>query len=410
MTGRNDLCPCGSGIKYKKCCLTKINRVIPLEMYFPPVFSENPVEFGSIKKIPSREEYDKIKNDDIIYAKYKEIIEDKELTKFSNFTEDDKKYFLKMISTVCKHKKRDFDIRIQDTDQFKELMCGEHTKKFASCIYWNEIDQYIHLYKIEVFNLIAERVGKISRYFEDVNTASFIARQVMETTANAIANQWVLTTCYNMLSRTINNRESGILTWASLENFVMSLVLLPKKYVKDLQKEMSTKLDVILERDYKVPAYDPTTFQQMEICKFVAHNILDTEFKCDDDIITSAELLKKYYKHLCKFAHPTPMLYEFGYKSVNINKEEKDLFIKSEIIKSVYHSLLLYLNLFETSIFYKYTYTDLVLNKYSKSPNKVTNFTSFESDLIDKVMNKYKDIVINTTEGETVIVKKTAPH
>lgn len=21
--GRNDLCPCGSGIKYKKCCLTK---------------------------------------------------------------------------------------------------------------------------------------------------------------------------------------------------------------------------------------------------------------------------------------------------------------------------------------------------------------------------------------------------
>lgn len=26
-TGRNDLCPCGSGLKYKKCCLLRVERV-----------------------------------------------------------------------------------------------------------------------------------------------------------------------------------------------------------------------------------------------------------------------------------------------------------------------------------------------------------------------------------------------
>ncbi len=33
--GRNDLCPCGSGLKYKKCCLAKIirhaNNAVPEE-------------------------------------------------------------------------------------------------------------------------------------------------------------------------------------------------------------------------------------------------------------------------------------------------------------------------------------------------------------------------------------------
>lgn len=410
MTGRNDLCPCGSGMKYKKCCMLKVGKIRTTEMYFPPVFSDDPVDFGTIKKIPSYEQYNEIKNDEIVYGKYKEFIEHKELSEYLSFTEGEKNHFLKMISTISKHKKRTFEIRIQDTDQFQELVCGQNTKKYASCIYWNEIDQYIHLYKTEVFNLLAERIGKIARYFEDVNTAAFIARQVMETTTNSIANQWVLTTCYNMMSKTINNRNNEVVTWKSLEDFVMSLVMLPKKYVKDLQKVMANKFDVILARDYKVPAYDPTTYQQMEICKFVACNILDTAFTCDDDIVSSAESLKKYYKHLCKFAHPTPMLYEFGYQCVNINKDQKDYFIKSEILKSVYHSLLLYLNLFESSVFYKLTYTGLILNKYAQCHDRIDSFVNLESDLIDRVMNNYKDVVVSTTEGETVIVKKTNPH
>jgi hypothetical protein len=209
---------------------------------------------------------------------------------------------------------------------------------------------------------------------------------------------------------TINKRKNEAVAWMDLENFVMSLVMLPKNYVKDLKKIMAKKIDVNLEAEYKVPAYDPTTFQQMEICKFVASNILDTAFTCDDDIISSAEMLKKYYKHLCKFAHPTPMLYEFGYNSVNITNYQKQCFVKSEIIKSIYHSLLLYLNLFETNVFYNNTFTDLILNKYANQHDIIDSFVNLESDLIVMVMNKYKDIAINTSEGETVIVKKTTLH
>ena len=34
--GRNDLCPCGSGKKYKKCCLIRDNREVceTLEKFF----------------------------------------------------------------------------------------------------------------------------------------------------------------------------------------------------------------------------------------------------------------------------------------------------------------------------------------------------------------------------------------
>ena len=71
---------------------------------------------------------------------------------------------------------------------------------------------------------------------------------------------------------------------------------------------------------------------------------------------------------------------------------------------------MLYLNLFESSIFYRCTYADLFLNKYNKCNNKITKKIIFKSDLIDRVMNKYKDIVVNTTEGEICIIKKPQAH
>ena len=31
--GRNDMCPCGSGLKYKKCCLRKSKDQLAFEAY-----------------------------------------------------------------------------------------------------------------------------------------------------------------------------------------------------------------------------------------------------------------------------------------------------------------------------------------------------------------------------------------
>ena len=62
MVGRNDLCPCGSGKKYKKCCLVKDeakeiakNRIINGTKKFEGVIQK-------IKEFSNREEYKDYKN------------------------------------------------------------------------------------------------------------------------------------------------------------------------------------------------------------------------------------------------------------------------------------------------------------------------------------------------------------
>lgn len=209
-------------------------------------------------------------------------------------------------------------------------------------------------------------------------------------------------------SNLIKQNDESLVAWKGLEDFVMSLVMLPKKFVNSLIGELPKSIKVNLENGYKVPAYDPTSYQQIEICKFVVSNIFDVGFKSDDDIALSAEMITKCYKVLCKFAHPTPMLFNFGYQSVNINKSEKENYVKSEVLKSLYHSLLLYLNLSESSIFYEMSFLKLIIDKYNTYKNKSSNTLFIESDIIENVMNKYKDIVVGP--NDSVVVRKTKPY
>lgn len=60
-TGRNDLCLCGSGKKYKKCCMGKVMPALSVEPAPEPVTSM-PVYFGSSSD--SDEVYDSL--DDVL--------------------------------------------------------------------------------------------------------------------------------------------------------------------------------------------------------------------------------------------------------------------------------------------------------------------------------------------------------
>lgn len=411
MTGRNDHCPCGSGLKYKKCCLIKISRTRVEDLYFPPVFSNIPEAFGTLKKIPVHDSYQDIRRDDIAFARCNEILADPDTKDYLPLTSDQLRNFSKYIEKLCKHDKRRFELRIVDTDQYKDLMSDPKTLKFAACIYWNEIDQYVHLYKVEVFNFISERFRKLIKNYNDVTTAAFIARQIMEATTNAIANQWVITSCFNILARSVEKQKSSeFLTWEGLEDFLMSLVILPKKFAANLKKEMPKKVRVEIPQNYRVPSYDPTNYQQMEICKYVATNILDTHFKCDDDIVASADSLNKYYKFLCKFAHPTPMLYDFGYENIKITLSEKDNFIKSYILQAVYHSMLLFFNLVESECFYGYHFSGLVISKYMSDRQAINAFVAIDSEIIENVMNKFKDVIVPTRDGDILVVKRPGAY
>ena len=47
---RNELCPCGSGLKYKKCCMNKKGSFLPYEN-FKVAFNET-MEKGDAKQKP----------------------------------------------------------------------------------------------------------------------------------------------------------------------------------------------------------------------------------------------------------------------------------------------------------------------------------------------------------------------
>lgn len=411
MLGRNDMCLCGSGLKYKKCCLLKISRKQDENLYFPPAFLDAPIAFGTLKKIPTHNSYQNIKRDDIAFARFNEILNDNDTKDYLPFTNEQLQKFTHYVEKLCKHDKRKFDLRIVDENQYKEMMTDARTLKFAACIYWNEVDQYVHLYKVEVFNFISERFRKLIKNYNDVTTSAFIARQIMEAITNAIANQWVITSCFNIMARSIEKQKSSeFLTWEGLEDFLMSLVILPKKFANNLKKEMPKKVNIEIPQNYRVPSYDPTNYQQMEICKYVATNILDTRFKCEDDIVASADMLNKYYKFLCKFAHPTPMLYDFGYENIKISISEKENFIKSYILQAVYHSMLLFFNLSESECFYGYHFSGLVVSKYMSDKEPIKSFVNIDSKIIENVMNKFKDVIVPTSDGDILIVKKTGAY
>ena len=56
--GRNDLCPCGSGKKYKRCCLNKDQMVAIKANYVSPVTSQvRKKQMYTSPKVTFREEY-----------------------------------------------------------------------------------------------------------------------------------------------------------------------------------------------------------------------------------------------------------------------------------------------------------------------------------------------------------------
>lgn len=64
-TGRNDPCPCGSGLKYKKCCFHKNRNAQLEELSKMPVLPKKTTSLGSITPVDMRNikvAYDLLKN------------------------------------------------------------------------------------------------------------------------------------------------------------------------------------------------------------------------------------------------------------------------------------------------------------------------------------------------------------
>lgn len=66
-TGRNDMCPCGSGLNYKKCCLGKSQDQLAFESYVDAQKKSD--RAGRVKEClhPNHEECDGKLSDHMLY-------------------------------------------------------------------------------------------------------------------------------------------------------------------------------------------------------------------------------------------------------------------------------------------------------------------------------------------------------
>lgn len=72
--GRNDLCPCGSGKKFKKCCLDKVNNTLPYQKYITESLARYPKKNNNKEKQDFYTYYKEecIKIDELLYRAMKE--------------------------------------------------------------------------------------------------------------------------------------------------------------------------------------------------------------------------------------------------------------------------------------------------------------------------------------------------
>lgn len=414
--GRNDPCGCGSGQKYKKCCENKVaNKQIggggSLGNYFPPNFVDNPYSLGEVKRIPNYEDYSGVPVNNITYSKFEKILGDEKVGGALGLNDIELRYFQQKMAYMLPSRKREFVPKFLDSNQFSSLVSDMNTIRFANSIYWNEIDQYVHLYKVGTFNFISDRLCRLIEYFDDVVTSSGIARQVVETITNAIANQWVITTAFNNLNSHIERNENFYtVAWKELEAFAMSLSFCSKKSYNQFIKGTKRIKGFTLDKDYKVSPYEPTSYQQLSICKYVAANIVECDITFDKDIIAATDNLDKYYKILCKFVHPTPHILKESYDLLGVDWESIEIGLKEIILKCLYEALIIYSSLIENEIYYSCNFLNHNIIRLLARPGDLKGQVNIDKTFIDGVVNKFKDLVVETTKEKITVVKKTNPH
>lgn len=149
--GRNDLCPCGSGKKYKKCCLDKKEITLPYQNFIDKSLSQYP------KKKDNENKYD-------LYDFYKE-----------EYIEIDK-----LIYKVLKHKqipiyiKRDYNSENKINlecykEAFKKIKCVVGKEKF------NTIDEYDN--KVSIHYSLYQFFEKYSELLIELLNESFCSNK-----------------------------------------------------------------------------------------------------------------------------------------------------------------------------------------------------------------------------------------
>lgn len=264
MIGRNNLCPCGSGKKYKKCCLQK-NQLI---------------EFTKNKAIYAKGLYRNIENKVIAYSNQSCFDKERETCKNNFYISDisnnkiDKLFKTYFVYDYITEDKKVIATKYVEENQMK-------LNKTDSNILIGMLNSYISLYKVELKNptniVIKDCFTDESFSIEDIEAFksinvgdSIIARFIniqgmnifVDTTINiSEKNKKIIVdnikTLYKSKEKTINNIKEYI-TYHSdiIYKYVQQLLLNDDSYIVETQEHKNNvKNDLIEEKNNQLDIY-----------------------------------------------------------------------------------------------------------------------------------------------------------
>jgi hypothetical protein len=314
------------------------------------------------------------------------------------------------ILEFCSHLTEPFVPLITTQESFnnKFLACQLGTEKFSVLdqIYWGEIDQRFYCYKTCVHKILEKQIASAIEQIEETTVLSFLLRQVIEITIDAIANQWLMSSYYNIIKRDIVGKsETSVVTFEELENFVISLTAWPSESVEYL-----TKIgDLGFQIDYPpVKAVKPTTDQQFCVAEYVAEGFDDN---ASAEIVYKPliEHLKQMYAFFCGFVHPGPRLYPLEHihdKSIiPFTSSQVNDMLSICMIDTLDSCLKLINGLFFDKTFATVDFQKLFSNRPRKNSEKFSS-GNITDDIISDYVKRNKSLALDTSQGLINIWKK----
>ncbi len=400
---RNSPCICGSGKKYKNCCLLKSSPVnLPLRISWV----DSPKHLGDLKRIPSSLNISINQDKKLVNcSKLKEIFFkcnydlNKEETRL--FFND----FIDLSSSTCSP----FAPEILDKDIFLSII--KENIPIARLIYFNEINQYIYWYQVKTFSFYSESLNRVLNYFDDHITLAFLIRQIIELLVYFTTNLWAIFNVYNLFQKNmeelilskIKRAEIGFITFSDLEEFVLSLNYWPPKGLDKLKAITGKDISYLEQDDYNIQDYQPSTYLQFEILKFLSKLSTKTkslDFAFGKELVEMAD----YYKFMCKFVHPNPHMLP------HTTSELSSDVIKYGIQKGSLDALVNCISLSKKFIFgpkaYNARFDKLLLSllPLSCSGNPIM-INIAPSEILNGIKRNYKGLTIQTASGPLEIVK-----
>ncbi len=255
--GRNDPCPCGSGKKFKKCCIDKVDNILPYQKYisdslkhYPKKNDNKELDFYSFydeecikidqllykvlkkKRIPlfikrdiRRENEISYKYLDEAYPLIKEIVKKKKIKRLDDFDEQISIHFGVLMFFKCYTDLMLEKIRDCKKNYIENL--GEIINYFYTTFEIPESRESLFLEKINVYYLITEKYAEAIKFFESKLSNEFAKYD----TYGYLFNLYSLTIAYDKLEDKIDK-------------------MIAKETDKELRENLNDlKLDFIDEED-----------------------------------------------------------------------------------------------------------------------------------------------------------------